>query len=353
MEEARSPSCARWHRCIRGEEGQLVLNAPVLFCTDTAWGRYGDELLGLAPGLEVVTLNGDELVSDDDLARMTVAFFSGDAWPQRTPRFIGACLQAPNLQWLHTFSAGVDSPVFAKFVRRGVRLTNSSGSSARPIAQTVVMMILGLSRDASAWMRAQQEHRWAPHVGDEVDGTNLAVIGMGPIGEETARLGIALGMNVIGCRRTVMGNEPCETRTWESLEHLLGWADYVVLALPLTNDTRGLISAARLALMKRTARFINVGRGDLVDEPALIDALANGRLGGAGLDVFATEPLGEDSALWDMPNVIITPHNSGSTALANHRGALIFIDNVARLVNNQPLLNEVTIDDVGAGTIAR
>ncbi len=325
----------------------------MLFCTDTAWSRYGDDLLGLAPGLQVVTLNGDELVSDDDLARVTFAFFSGDAWPQRTARFIRACLQAPNLQWLHTFSAGVDSPVFTEFVRRGVRLTNSSGSSARPIAQTVAMMILGLSRDVPAWMRAQQEHRWAPHVGEEVDGMNLAVIGMGPIGVETARLGLALGMNVVGCRRSVTGGEPCETLSWESLEYLLGWADYVVLALPLTNDTRGLIGTARLALMKPSARLINVGRGDLVAEVALIDALTNGRLAGAGLDVFATEPLGADSPLWDMPNVIITPHNSGSTALANHRGALIFLDNVGRFVSGRPFRNEVTIDDVGASLIAR
>ena len=170
----------------------------MLFCTDTAWDRYGSELLSVAPGLQVVTLNGDELVSDEDLVRITVAFFSGDAWPERTSRFIVACLQAPNLQWLHTFSAGVDSPVFAEFIRRGARLTTSSGSSARPIAQTVMMMILGLSRDAPAWMRAQQQHRWEPHTGVEVEGTNLAVIGMGPIGDETARASAAVHLRLHG-----------------------------------------------------------------------------------------------------------------------------------------------------------
>ena len=330
-----------------------MLSAPVLFCTDTAWARYGDELLAAVPHLQVVTLAGDTHVSAEDLARITIAFFSGDSWPKRTAHFIGACLQAPNLQWLHSFSAGVDSPVFAEFLRRGVRLTNSTGSSARPIAQTVVLMILGLSRDVPAWMRAQQDHQWAPHVGEEVEGTNLAVIGMGPIGEETARLGIALGMNVVGCRRTVTGNEPCETRTFEALGELLAWADYVVLALPLTHDTRGLIGAEQLALMKPTARFINVGRGDLVNEPALIDALQQGRLAGAGLDVFATEPLGAESPLWDMPNVIITPHNSGATALANHRGAQIFIDNIARFTSGAEMRNEVAAHQVGAGTIGR
>ena len=325
----------------------------MLFCTDTAWGRYRDSLLFAAPELQVVMLDGDQIVNDHDLQRMTVAFFSADAWPERTAHYIQACLQAPNLQWLHTFSAGVDSPVFAEFIRRGARLTTSSGSSARPIAQTVAMMILGLSRDVPSWMRAQLEHRWAPHVGEEVEGANLAVIGMGPIGEETARLGLALGMNVIGCRRTVSGNEPCETKSWDSLAHLLEWADYVVLALPLTNDTRDLIGATQLATMKPTARLINVGRGGLVDEPALIDSLTNGRLAGAGLDVFATEPLDANSPLWDMPNVIITPHNSGATALANHRGAQIFIDNMGRFVRGEGLRNEVTIDQVGAGTFGR
>ena len=151
----------------------------MLFCTDTAWGRYGTDLLVASPGLQVVTLNGEDLVREEDLARVTVAFFSGDAWPERTSRFIVACLQVPNLQWLHTFSAGVDSPVFAEFIRRGARLTTSSGSSARPIAQTVMMMILGLSRDAPAWMRAQQQHRWEPHTGAEVEGRYAEPISAG------------------------------------------------------------------------------------------------------------------------------------------------------------------------------
>ncbi len=325
----------------------------VLFCTDTAWDRYRDDLVATVPDLEVVVMQGDDTVDADDLARITIAFFSGDAWPGRTIPFISACLHAPNLHWLHTFSAGVDSPVFGEFVRRGVRLTTSSGSSARPIAQTVALMILALSRDMPAWMRAQQQREWAPHIGQEVEGANLAVIGMGPIGEETARIGLALGMNVIGCRRTVSGNEPCETRTLAALPGLLEWADYLILALPLTDATAGLIGTEQLAMMRPTSRLINVGRGGLVDELALIDALTNGRLAGAGLDVFAVEPLPADSPLWDMPNVIITPHNSGATELANHRAAGIFIDNLARITHDQPLRNEVMAGDVGTASPPR
>jgi len=314
---------------------------PTLFCTDTAWHRYRDELLIAEPSLEVVVMEDDHTVSEEDLARITIAFFSADAWPDRTVPFISSCLNAPNLRWLHTFSAGVDHPVFGEFTNRGVRVTTSSGSSSRPIAQAVALMILALSRDLPAWIGAQQRHVWAPHTGNEVEGAHLAVIGMGPIGEETARLGQALGMTVIGCRRTVSGLEPCETRPFAALAELLAWADYVVLALPLTADTAGLIGSEQLAVMKPTARLINVGRGGLVDEPALIDALTSGRLAGAGLDVFAVEPLPADSPLWDMPNVIVTPHNSGSTKLANHRAAQIFIDNVGRFSSGADLRNEV------------
>jgi len=313
----------------------------VLFCTDTVWQRHQQQLMAAAPGLEAIEMTGDDTVTADDLERITIAFFSGDAWPGRTRPYISAALHAPNLQWLHTFSAGVDSPVFGEFVRRGARLTTSSGSSSLPIAQTVALMILALSRDMPAWMRAQQRHEWVPHTGAEVEGANLAVIGMGPIGAETARLGAVLGMHVVGCRRTLSGDEPCATRTFDALPELLGWADYVVLALPLTDNTTGLIGPEQLSLMKPTARLINVGRGGLVDEPALIDALASGRLAGAGLDVFAVEPLPADSPLWDMPNVIITPHNSGSTERANERAVGIFIDNLGRFVRGDELRNEV------------
>ncbi len=304
-------------------------------------------MLAACPAIETVLLDDESLVSDEDLARISIAFFSGDAWPSGTSRYIGACLHAPNLQWLHTFSAGVDSPVFAEFVRRGATLTTSSGSSARPIAQTVAMMILAMSRDLPAWLDAQRDVRWEPHTGDEVDGANLAVLGMGPIGEETARLGIALGMNVRGCRRTVAGNEPCETVTFDELPALLAWADYVVVALPLTDDTIGMIGAEQLALMRPTTRLVNVGRGALVDEAALIDALAGGRLAGAALDVFAVEPLPADSPLWTMPNVIITPHNSGATALAHHRAGLIFIDNLGRWARGEELRNVVAPAQLG------
>lgn len=314
---------------------------PVLFCTDTFWTDRADDVFAVAPNVEVVRLVGDEHVSSDDLARVEVAFYSADAWPSRSSHFIRACLDAPDLAWLHTFSAGIDHPVFSRFVDRGVRLTTSSGASASPIAQTVIMYLLALSRDLPAWLHAQRDHRWAQHTITELDGATLGVVGMGPIGREVLRLGEALGMRTIGMRRSIRGDEPCETWTFDRLHELAATVDALVIAVPLTPDTRGIVDATVFGAMRPGAMFVNVARGEVVDEPALVDALTSGHLGGAGLDVFAVEPLPADSPLWDLPNVIVTPHNSGSSDRTHRRATEIFLDNLARYVRATPLRNEI------------
>jgi D-2-hydroxyacid dehydrogenase (NADP+) len=313
----------------------------VLFCTDTLWSERGDELRASAPAIDVVPLVGDDHVGDDDLARITIACFSADAWPDRAAPFLRVCLDAPNLGWLHTFSAGVDHPVFRSFVDRGVRLTTSSGASAVPIAHTVLMYLLALARGLPAWGRAQAAHEWAPHRSLDLDGLAVGIVGMGPIGQEIARVTGGIGMRPIGMRRTIAGDEPCETWTLDRLHELAGAVDALVLAIPLTDDTRELVDASVLRAMRPGALFVNVARGEVVDEPALVDAIASGHLGGAALDVFATEPLPPDSPLWDLPNVIVTPHSSGTTDGSNRRATDIFIDNVARFAAGAPLRNEV------------
>ena len=172
----------------------------------------------------------------------------------------------------------------------------------------------------------------------------MGVLGMGPIGVETARLAEHFGMNAIGMRRTVTGYEQCETWTFDRLDELLGMVDDLVLALPLTDDTRHLIGARELSLMRPGARLVNVGRGDLIDEPAMIYALLSGQLGGAGLDVMSTEPLPDDSPLWDMPNVILTPHHSSDTPMTTVRVNELFLENLRRWLAGDQLHNEVDID---------
>ena len=317
------------------------IDPPVLLCTDTLWSACADRFTAVAPGLEAVCLTGDAHVSDDELKRISVAFFSGDAWPERSAHFMQASLQAPGLQWLHTFSAGVDHPVFGMFLDKGVQVTTSSGASAAPIAQTALMYLLMLSRDMDGWRRAQAEHRWDPRQVVELDGLTVGVVGMGPIGLEVIRLAETVGMRAIGMRRRVLGHEPCETWELSRLHELAGVVDALVIAVPLTPETRHLVDASVLAAMRPGAWLVNVARGEIVDEDALVESLRSGHLGGAGLDVFATEPLPESSPLWDLPNVIITPHSSGTSQRTNQRAIDIFTDNLGRFVAGTPLRNPV------------
>jgi phosphoglycerate dehydrogenase-like enzyme len=288
----------------------------------------------------LVTLVGDDPIAEPELARVDAAFLSADAYPARVAHLMGAAVRAPNLRWLHTSSAGIDHPVFGELRDRGVRITTSSGAAAAPIARTVMLYLLGLSRDIRGLLRDQAAHAWAPRLFEDLEGQTIGVVGMGPIARHVIRMAAALGMRPIGMRRAVVGDEPCETWSLDRLAELAAVADALVVALPLTDDTRGIVSPTVIAAMRPTAVFVNVGRGELVDEPALIDALSSGRLGGAGLDVFVTEPLPADSRFWDLPNVILTPHSSALTR-ASFEGAVdIFVANLARYTRGEPLHNE-------------
>lgn len=320
-----------------------VPDHPVLLIGDNAWGHHGEAIRAFAPHLEVIVYEGDQPLPQDVLDRITIAFFSQDLWPERSRGFVLSVMGATNLQWLHTFSAGVDSPFFIDLMKRGVRLTNSSGATASPIAQTAILYMLALSRNVRAWFEHQEKHEWERHNLVELDGARLAVIGMGPIGEEIARLGVALNMDVEAIRRKATGTEPCPTFGFDSLDDVLGRADWVAVALPLADETRNIFDAQRFARMKKGAHFINIGRGELVDEPALITALQSGHLAGAALDVFATEPLPEESPLWDMPNVIVTPHSSGASPKAGLRSETLFVNNLDKFLTGDAMVNEVRL----------
>jgi phosphoglycerate dehydrogenase-like enzyme len=313
-----------------------------LFCTDTFADAYADEIAAAAPDLEVIALRQGHEVPIDDIGRVTIAFFSNDAWPERAAPFFKVALEAANLEWFHSMSAGVDSPVFSMFLERGVRLTTSSGASASPIAGTVMLYLLALSRNLPGWLRSQSAREWAPAPFRDLEGQRLVVVGYGPIGAEVVRLATAFRMDPVVVRRSARGDEPCPVRPLTDLPAAVSDADAVVVALPLAPETRGVISADVVSSMPSHAVFVNVGRGELVDQAALTDALASGRLAGAGLDVFDPEPLPPDDELWELPNVIISPHNSGSSDATTNRVAAIFLDNLGRFVRGEPLRNEVT-----------
>ncbi len=314
---------------------------PVLFCSATAWERSADDWRTVAPGLLPVLLRPGVRVADSDVARIDVGFLSADLWPHQSGNFMKIATQAMNLRWFHTASAGVDHPVFGSLLDRGVRLTTSSGASATPIAHTVIMYLLAMSRNLPGFIDGQRRQHWEQRTVGDLEGRTLGVIGMGPIGAEVARLAKEFGMRVIAMRRTPSGDEPCETWTLDRLHDLLPVVDDLVLAVPLADGTRGLIGTVELAAMPSGSRLVNVGRGELVDESALVAALRSGHIGAAALDVFTVEPLPPDSPLWAMPNVIITPHSSGTTALSTQRAVMRFTDNLRRYISGDDLVNEV------------
>jgi D-2-hydroxyacid dehydrogenase (NADP+) len=313
-----------------------------ILLTAEVWRRHVDEIRTIAPRLGVVSYEGPDALEADALGDVTIGFLSGDVYPDRVTGLSVSLLRAPRLAWLQSFSAGVDHPFFGMIRERGCRLTTGSGTAATPIAETALMYLLALSRDLPDWLDAQRRHEWQPREIGELAGSSLAVLGMGPIGRRVAELGLAFGMTVEAVRRTPTGDEPCPTHPMSALREVLGRADWVVIALPLTDDTRGLFDAERLGWMRPGARLVNVGRGEIVDEASLVDALRAGHLAGAGLDVFAVEPLPPDSPLWDMPNVIVTPHSSGTSPQSSAREERLFLDNLARFVAGRALLNEAT-----------
>jgi phosphoglycerate dehydrogenase-like enzyme len=280
-------------------------------------------------------------------ARADIAFYTHDAFIERPRQFFSALGHAPRLKWLHVFNAGVDHPVFAGVLERGIRLTTSAGSTATPIAHTAIAGLLMLARGFPHWLDAQRRCAWEPLRGNamprDLDGQTLLILGLGHIGREIARLARALGLKVIGVRRSprLPADPVDELHPPAALPALLPRIDWLVVACPLTADTRHLVNAERLAQLPQHACVINVSRGAIIDEPALIAALAGRKLAGAYLDVFETEPLPPDSPLWRLPNVIVTPHDSVASAGNDQRINRIFIDNLKRWVQGEPLVNEV------------
>jgi D-2-hydroxyacid dehydrogenase (NADP+) len=286
------------------------------------------------------------------LAEVTGAWFSRDIFaaarggsnPTAMKDFFAVVDAAPALDWLHVMSAGADFPEYRGSQARGVKLTTSSGVTSVPIAHTVLAAILAQARGFPGWLEAQSRRVWQPMLGAasprDLGEQTAVIVGLGPIGREVARLLRAFGMKTLGVRQQDL---PCpevdRTLTYQDLDTVLPDCDWLVLACPLSPLTRGLLDARRLALLPRCARVINVGRGAVIDEAALSEALANQRLAGAYLDVFSTEPLPPTSPLWALPNVWISPHNAAA-ALGNPvRDRQLFLDNLGHWLSGEPLLN--------------
>jgi phosphoglycerate dehydrogenase-like enzyme len=243
-----------------------------------------------------------------------------DAWPA-----------ADALRWVHTASAGVDRLIFPGLLESDVTLTNSRGVFDRPMAEYVLGLVLAMAKDLPGTFAAQARRDWHHRETEPIIGRCAVVVGGGPIGRAIAGLLSAVGMDV----------ELVGRREFDDLPALLPRADWLVLAAPLTDTTHGMIDAATLDMLRPSARVINVGRGALVVEPDLVDALRTGRIAGAALDVFAHEPLPADSPLWSLPGMIVSPHMSGDLIGWRQELVEVFRDNLARYRAGEPLRNVV------------
>ena len=265
------------------------------------------------------------------------------------PSFVDTVLAARNLKWANFHSTAIEQHVFLEpLLARGVKLTTSAGTNSEPVVQTAIAGLLMLARRFPRWLDAQRRHAWEPMRGDQepadLRGQTVMVVGLGNIGMPVARFCEALGMHVIGIRRTPQGaaDGPAEIHPLAKFADLLPRCQWLVLACPYTKETHHLVSAATLAKLPRGAALINVARGRVADEPALIEALKSGQLGCAYLDVFEKEPLPAESPLWDLPNVILTPHNASAASGNDRRSVELFLLNLGKWARGEPLLNPHT-----------
>ena len=311
--------------------------------------RCGAEVARAAPDLEFVLRERDGSWSADP-AEVEIAYSASIEGRLGMGATLAALVPLTRLRWVQLQGAGADDPRYRQLVERGVVLTSGAGTNAIPVAQHVLLMLLQHVKPFAAWQEGQRRREWLRLPSDELTEKTIGIIGLGGIGGEVARLARALRMRVLGLRRTQTPlPDVDELLPPEKLNELCARADFIVLATPLTPETHGLIGPEQFALMKPTAYLINVARGQVVQEAALLDALRSGRIAGAALDVFEVEPLPADHPLWDAPNVVITPHSSTTTPLRAVRGDRLFLDNLRRYRAGEPLVNVIDPAEAGAG----
>lgn len=302
------------------------------------------------PEAEVVVLRADGGF-DGDPDGIEVVFFSLSVTesPAAMKTLMGL-FDAPALRWMQGPGAGIDNPIWQKLLDRGVRLTNASGIHGEPIAQYIFTYVLFWERNVARHLAQQTARHWEVIRSGDLGGRTLGIVGYGGIGAATARIGRAFGMRVLGSRRTP-SDDPNLDR-WvppDRLHELLAESDYVVLCMPYNDQTHGMIGAPELAALGEQAVLINVARGGVVDEPALIDALRAKRFRGATLDVVAEEPLPADSPLWTLDNCVITPHDAGYSPLGDQRLGALFLENLERFARGERMRNEIESTGIARG----
>ncbi|CAA9553551.1 MAG: D-3-phosphoglycerate dehydrogenase [uncultured Thermomicrobiales bacterium] len=251
--------------------------------------------------------------------------------------------RASRLRWLHSPAAGVDKELTPAMRSRDIALTSSAGNGGIPLAEHAMLLMMMLNRSVPRWVAAQREHRWDRFTHGELNGQTVGIVGLGNAGADLALKAQAFHMRVLGMRRRNDLPVANVDRLFapDDVATFLGACDFVAVTTPRTPRTAGMFDQAAFAAMKPTAFFVCISRGGIADDDALLDALRRGEIAGAGLDAHGTEPLPADSPFWDLPNVIVTPHNGATTAATARRGLDITIDNLGRFARGEPLRNVV------------
>jgi phosphoglycerate dehydrogenase-like enzyme len=274
---------------------------------------------------------GTEVESLRDAARVADAVLIA---PRYTPVLTKLWRDLGTVRWIHTLAAGVESLPFDLLRQSDIVITNSRGLYADALGEFAIAAMLWFAKDLRRMMRNQSERRWEPFDVQRLEGRTVGIIGYGGIGHAVGRRAEALGMHVLTTRRQRELGDP-------TIEEVIAASDDLVMCAPLTPGTHRLLSRERIAGMKREAVFINVGRGQTVDEEALLDALRGGHIRGAALDVFEEEPLPAGHPLWTLDNVLISPHTADHTADAHERAMSFFVENLRRFRAAESLENVV------------
>jgi phosphoglycerate dehydrogenase-like enzyme len=313
-----------------------------------------ERIQAAAPGSRIVNLSVEGLADGpvDDVEVLLRGWLVAEAFDRLLSR-------APHLTWVHSATSGVERALTPAAMARDVLVTNARGVFSRPIAEHVLLMILAISRHLPELLELQRERTWQPLEGRELRELTIGIVGYGSLGRSVASLASAFGARVIALRRRPTSVEAARAGAPDDgdefpyeatidrvlgpdgLHELLNESDIVVLAAPLTAETEGMIDEAAVAAMKKESWLINVARGRLVDDTALLRALRDHRIGGAALDTFRDEPLPPSSPYWDLPNVILTPHTAWSSARVLDRSIELFCDNLVRFSRGEPLRNVV------------
>ena len=310
--------------------------SPVLSGRD-AYASMRQRILDAAPGSRLIPVS-PEGFADEPVDEVEVLLRGWSLGGDALDRFVG---RAPKLRWIHSVSVGVESMLTPVICLRAPAITNGRGVFDQPIGQYVMTMILSVCHRLPQLLELQRERTWQPMEAVELAETTIGLVGFGGIGREVARLAAPFGPRIVAIRRRAGGGETPPGVTvlggLEALPELLSLSDFVVLALPFTGATDGVIDDAVLRRAKPGSWLINVARGALIDERALVRSLRDGPLGGAILDTFREEPLPENSPLYRFPNCIVTPHTSWSSKAVLDRTFDVFCHNLRRYRAGEPL----------------